>query len=132
LLAEASRNRARANELRALADRIDRLVQFDELAEVKGGAFISYSHADRAFVSTLASRLEADGINYWLDEKNLLVGEVIDKAISKAIQEYRLFLVVLTPASIRSAWLERELDEAAHEEAEGKKIILPVLAILGR
>jgi hypothetical protein len=39
-----------------------------------------------------------------------------------------LFLIVLTRQSVRSRWVQRELDEAAHEEAEGRKVILPVLA----
>lgn len=36
--------------------------------------------------------------------------------------------MVLTPSSIHSTWVSRELDEASHEEAEGRKILLPVLA----
>lgn len=38
-----------------------------------------------------------------------------------------LFLIVLSPASITSNWVQRELDEASHEASEGRKLILPVL-----
>jgi hypothetical protein len=108
--------------------RLEELAAFDREAEVKGGVFISYSHADRDVVDALTARFEIDKINYWRDEKDLLVGDVIDKAISRGIQQSILFLVVLTPSSVKSRWVERELDEAAHEETEGSKIVLPVLA----
>jgi hypothetical protein len=38
-----------------------------------------------------------------------------------------LFLVVLTPSSIKSAWVERELSEASPEAVVGDKVILPVV-----
>ena len=56
------------------------------------------------------------------------IGDVIDKAVSEGIQRNWLFVVVLTPNSICSRWVEREFDEASHEEIEGRKIILPVVA----
>ena len=90
--------------------------------------FISYSHGDEDIVDSLTARLEGDNINYWRDEKDLLIGDVIERAVSKGIQQARLFLIVLTPTSIESRWVRRELDEAAFEEAEGRKVILPVLA----
>ncbi|MBI5933450.1 MAG: toll/interleukin-1 receptor domain-containing protein [Chloroflexi bacterium] len=91
------------------------------------GVFISYSHADKEIVNSLTQRFEKDSIHYWLDEKELLIGDVIDKAISIGIQKSQLFIIVLSPISINSKWVEREFDEASHEEVEGKKIILPVV-----
>lgn len=61
-------------------------------------------------------------------KKEILVGDVIDRAISEGIQKHSLFLVVLTPSSIASRWVQRELDEASHEAVERGKIILPVIA----
>jgi hypothetical protein len=85
---------------------------FRERAVNGGGVFISHSHADKDIVTELIHRFEKDSINYWLDDKELLVGQVIDKAVSAGIQENWLFLILLTPTSVRSAWVERELDEA--------------------
>lgn len=104
----------------------NRLKEFETLIKKEGGVFISYSHADKEIVSTLVAHFEQDSINYWLDDKDLLVGEVIDKAISEGIQRSRLFIIVLSPSSIKSNWVEREFDEASYEEIEGRKIILPV------
>jgi hypothetical protein len=36
----------------------------------------------------------------------------VDKAISKGIQESLLFIIILTPTSISSKWVDIELDEA--------------------
>jgi len=112
------------------ATRLDQLADFEQQSELAGGGgvFISYSHSDADVVDAIAARFDQDGINYWRDDKDLLVGEVIDDAISRGIQRSALFLVVLTPNSITSRWTARELDEAAHEEVEGGKVILPVLA----
>lgn len=93
-----------------------------------GTVFVSYSHKDRDIVDTILSRFESDGIDYWIDYEEMLIGQVIDREISEAIQKSWLFLIVLTPNSISSKWVERELDEASHEEVERGKIILPVVA----
>lgn len=79
-------------------------------------------------MDSIAARFDEDCVNYWRDDKDLLVGDVIDDAISLGIQRSALFLIVLTPNSIASRWVARELDEAAHEEVEDGKVVLPVLA----
>jgi hypothetical protein len=100
---------------------------FVESQKNGGGVFISYSHADTDIVIQISKKFQEDNISHWIDEKDILIGEVIDKEISKGIQNNFLFLVVLSPSSIKSKWVEREFDEASYEEIEGKKFILPVV-----
>jgi hypothetical protein len=115
-----------ATGIQALQDRLHELKAL-ELKGVTGSEiFISYSHADSAFVDRLTRQFETDALKYWRDEKDILVGEVIDRAISEGIQRGSMFLVVLTPSSVLSPWVRREIDEAAHEVSEGRKIILPL------
>lgn len=114
-------------EIRELQTRLAELQDFENRSEKEGGVFVSYSHSDKDIVQEIVRRFESDGINYWLDDKDLLVGQVIDKAISEGIQKNWLFLIVLSPSSIRSKWVQREFDEASHEEVEGNKTILPVV-----
>ena len=116
------------NEIAKLHNRLSELEIFEKRSLEQGGIFISHSHADKDIVSQIVKRFESDNINYWLDDKDLLIGQVIDKAISEGIQRNWLFLIILTPTSVSSKWVERELDEASHEEVEGNKIILPVVA----
>lgn len=117
-----------AGELFALQQRLREIEAREVTSAALGGVFVSYSHADTAFVDELTNRFALDKIDYWRDDKDLLVGEIIDAAISRGIQTSALFLVVLSPTSIDSGWVRRELDEAAHEATEGRKLLLPVLA----
>jgi hypothetical protein len=128
LLEQASLLAQQQDELQERALRIRELAEFDERSATTGGVFISYSHTGKDIVDALTARFELDDIAYWRDDKDLLVGDVIDKAVSKGIQQAVLFLIVLTPGSINSRWVERELDEAAHEEIETGKVILPVVS----
>jgi hypothetical protein len=115
-------------QLQDLQSRL-RDLEAQEVRPTKGrGVFVSYSHQDSSFVDLLTERLTRDNIDYWRDDKDLLVGEIIDRAISAGIQRHALFLVVVSSSSIRSTWVNRELDEASHEASEGRKVILPVLA----
>jgi hypothetical protein len=97
-------------------------------SEEAGRVFISYAHVDHVFVDTLTSRLESDGVIVWRDNNEILVGDDIDRAISKGIQENLLFLIVLSPVSVNSEWVAREFDEASHEAVSGSKVLLPVIA----
>lgn len=115
------------SEIQELQKRLHELEAFEKRSSQDGGVFISYSHADKDVVSELVKEFETDKINYWLDDKDLFVGQVIDKAISDGIQKSWIFITVLSPSSVNSRWVEREFDEASHEEVEGRKIILPVV-----
>lgn len=123
---------ALADELSDVFESIKMRLDVIEKLERSGvdgeGIFISYSHRDKGFVDRLTARFAVDRIKFWRDEKDIIVGDVIDKAISDGIQNYCLFLTVLTPSSIISKWVERELDEAVHEVTEKGKIILPIIA----
>ena len=118
---------ALAEAIAAVQRRLREIEMREIMARDYPGVFISYSHADHAFVDRLATMLDHDQITYWRDVKDLLVGDVIDREISRGIQAHALFLVVLSPASIDSRWVSRELDEASHEASEGRKLLLPVL-----
>jgi hypothetical protein len=115
---------AKIEELRV---RLSQLETFERDALENGGVFISYSHADKIFVERLTQNFNQDGIYFWLDDKDLLLGQVIDKAISEGIQKNWVFVSVVTPSSVSSKWVERELDEALHEEIEGRKIVIAVV-----
>jgi hypothetical protein len=118
---------ALADRLRAVQKQLNSLEAREVSPKEVPGVFISYSHLDTEFVDGLATRFEEDEIEYWRDEKDLLVGDVIDRVISDGIQSNALFLTILSPSSLRSKWVERELDEASYETTEGRKILLPVL-----
>jgi hypothetical protein len=91
--------------------------------------FISYSHADKAFVDKLAMRLVKNNAHVWLDRWELNVGDSMLNHVQSAIQESSALLIVLSKASIASEWCKKELNAGLMRELDEKKVlVLPVLA----
>ncbi len=90
--------------------------------------FISYSHADAAFANKLAAHLVKNNAHVWIDSWELNVGDSILAHVQKAIQESSSLLIVLSKASVESAWVKKELNAALMRELDEKRVlVLPVL-----
>lgn len=90
--------------------------------------FISHSSRDKDAVRRLATCVEDAGFSVWLDEWSIRVGECIPTRISDGLEECRFLIIVLSPHSVSSGWVDREWKAVYWAEAEGKKLrILPVL-----
>ena len=74
--------------------------------------FISYSRKDIAFVRTLARDLEKAGYDVWWDLTDLRGGDDWLRVIPSAIDASDLFIVVLSPNSAVSDWVEKEYARA--------------------
>ncbi len=89
--------------------------------------FISHASADDAFVAKLRQALEALGISVWVDSRNLLAGSKLAQEIEEKIEQAKQFLVVLSPSTINSSWVRREIEKALEVEhrrkAEGYRVI---------
>jgi hypothetical protein len=70
--------------------------------------FLSYSHADKAFVHRLYNDLMQRGFQVWLDEVSIAPGALISESIEKGIEECAYFIVTLSPDSVKSAWVRQE------------------------
>ena len=70
--------------------------------------FISYSRKDLAFVERLAKDLQSAGLGVWYDLSGLDGGARWGQEIQSAIQRSQIFVVVLSPNSIDSEWVEKE------------------------
>lgn len=90
-------------------------------------AFLSHSSQDKPIIRQLASDLTTDGINVWLDEQRILVGDSITEKISQGLAGSDYFLIALSDASIKSEWVKKELSTALISEVEKHKVvILPI------
>jgi len=85
--------------------------------------FISYSRKDLAFVEHLASDLKEAGLDVWYDLSGLEGGARWRIEIEKAIRESQYVIVVLSPNSVASEWVEEERLFAQ----EIQKKIIPLL-----
>jgi hypothetical protein len=84
--------------------------------------FISYSQQDRSYVKGLVQALESYGLPVWMDDR-IDYGETWPAEIAKQLQECQAFLVVVSPRSEASHWVQCELQLAL----KLKKPIFPVL-----
>ena len=90
--------------------------------------FISYSHADKEFVDQLATRLVENNAHVWIDSWELNVGDSLIDKVQGAVQDAGALLVILSKASVESAWCRKELNAGLVRELEEKTVIvLPVL-----
>ncbi|RXK87595.1 toll/interleukin-1 receptor domain-containing protein [Chlorobaculum sp. 24CR] len=90
--------------------------------------FLSHTHADKPFVRKLALDLETHGAEYWLDEAEIKVGESLITKIREGIDEADFVAVILSPNSVASPWVQRELDVAMNQEIAGHRIkVLPIM-----
>ncbi len=92
-----------------------------------GKVFLSHSSVDKPFVRRLAARIKKAGFTYWLDEHDLLPGDAIPERLAKAIDSCRVVLVVISKASLKSPWLNYELNIATQQMIEGRCRLIPVL-----
>ncbi|WP_085314302.1 toll/interleukin-1 receptor domain-containing protein [Derxia lacustris] len=92
------------------------------------GIFLSHNHADKAFVRRLAIDLDAQGIQCWLDEAEIKIGDSLIEKIRTGIDEMDFVAIILSPASVNSSWVQREMDVAMNQEIAGRRIkVLPIM-----
>ena len=91
--------------------------------------FLSHTHADKPFVRELKRQLEKRGVGrVWLDEAELMVGDSLQQKIAEGIKKTKYFGVVLSPSSVNSKWVKKELEIAMTREIETDKVVvLPLL-----
>jgi len=89
--------------------------------------FISHASADDNFVAELREALEAYQIPVWVDSRNLRGGSKLAPEITDAIAKAPHFVVVLSPRTVNSPWVRREITQALKVErsrkADGYRVI---------
>lgn len=88
--------------------------------------FVSYSHANAAFVDKLGANLDKVGVRHWRDIKDATAGR-LDKVISRGISLNPTLLLVLSEDSINSDWVEFEIDRAVQLSKKlGRDVLCPI------
>jgi len=90
--------------------------------------FISYSSIDRIFAEKLSHDLKDMGIGVWFDQWEIKVGDSLIEKISKGIEENDFLTIILSPSSVKSDWVQKELRTALYREIEQRSVfVLPIL-----
>lgn len=78
--------------------------------------FISYSRQDREFAQRLYRDLSAQGVQVWLDDHQVLPGDVLYDAIDRGIRHWDKVLLCCSQSSLHSSWVDFEVTKALQKE----------------
>ena len=88
--------------------------------------FLSHASADRAAATMIADTLRAHGVPVWYSRTHLRGAQQWHDEIGRALRRCDWFIVLLSPASVKSRWVRRELLFALNARQFEDRIV-PVL-----
>ena len=89
--------------------------------------FISYSSRDEQFVERLYADLQNKGIRCWFTPEDLRIGDKLRTRIEESIRVHDKLLVVLSENSIRSRWVEEEVETGLERKRrECAQVLFPI------
>jgi hypothetical protein len=89
--------------------------------------FISYSSRDDDFAKKLDGDLRQRGVKCWFAPRDLPIGAKTRHGIDEAIRTHDRMIIILSEHSIRSSWVEKEVETAFEREAAtGQTILMPI------
>ncbi len=90
--------------------------------------FLCYASRDKGLVRRLAKDLHRHGVDVWLDENEIRVGDSLRESIENGLERADFVIIALSKAAVRRPWVKREMNAAfVLEEERGTKVILPAL-----
>jgi TIR domain/Pentapeptide repeats (8 copies) len=86
--------------------------------------FISYSTIDQNFADRLHADLQNKGVRCWFAPHDIQGGKKVHEQIDNAIRIYQRLLLILSPASMNSKWVQTEIVKARKRECQEKRRML--------
>lgn len=74
--------------------------------------FLSHNSVDKPWVIALKAALVERGVRVWLDRDEIRPGDLFIDALEQGIHVSRCLAVVISPESLRSAWVKEEYQRA--------------------
>jgi anti-anti-sigma factor len=91
--------------------------------------FLCHASGDKPAVRDLYRRLASAGVKPWLDDVDLLPGQVWEREIPAAVRKSDAVLVCLSPTSVgKTGYLQREIKyalDAAEEQSDDSIFLIP-------
>jgi TIR domain len=85
--------------------------------------FLSHASADQQKARRLRDLLVAHGMPVWFSPHHIKGAQQWQDEIGEALARCDWFMVLLTPAAVKSMWVKRELNEALIETRYQNRII---------
>ncbi len=86
--------------------------------------FISYSSKDQEFAERLHADLRSKNVRCWFAPENLKIGDRLRPSFDEAIRVHDKLMVLLSESSVRSEWVEKEVETAFEKEQREKRTVL--------
>lgn len=74
--------------------------------------FLSYAESDEAFAKALSTQLARRGLSVWTTDQEVLPGDNVWLRIGEALKSSKAMIVLLSPESMRSEHVRREIEYA--------------------
>jgi len=89
--------------------------------------FISYSSKDEQLARRLHADLQDQGVRCWFAPEDLKIGDKFRQRIDEAIHLQDKLLLLLSEHSIKSPWVENEVEAALEkEDREQREMLFPI------
>ena len=86
--------------------------------------FISYSSKDQEFAERLHTDLRSKNVRCWFAPEDLKIGAKLRPAFDEAIRVHDKLMVLLSEQSVKSPWVEKEVETAFEKEQREKRTVL--------
>ena len=91
-------------------------------------AFVSHAHEDRDVAKHIAEKLRSRGVDAWFDQWEIKPGDsLVQKIFEEGLKNCKVFMILLSPASVSSPWVRHELDSAIVQRISGSTRVVPVI-----
>jgi TIR domain/Pentapeptide repeats (8 copies) len=92
-------------------------IQYDSL-------FISYASRDQVFAERLYADLQNKGVRCWYAPEDMKIGDEFRSRIDASIHVHDRLLLILSEHSIKSRWVQKEVETAFEKEEKGNRLVL--------
>src|SRR5215472_6297512 len=89
--------------------------------------FVSHGSEDKPWVRTLAENLERLGLRVWLDEWQMVPGDVLVHGLDEGILRSRSGVLVCSPEAMVKPWVRAEYAAMMTRAVQGRQRLVPVL-----
>src|SRR5438445_4892322 len=91
--------------------------------------FISYSFKDQDFADRLYADLQSKGVRCWFAPHDIQGGRKLHEQIDEAIRLHDKLLLILSPHSMESEWVETEIAKARKREVRDPEGVRTIRAL---
>jgi TIR domain/Pentapeptide repeats (8 copies) len=86
--------------------------------------FISYASRDQGFAERLYADLQNKGVRCWYAPEDMKIGDEFRSRIDASIHLYDRLLLILSEHSIKSRWVQKEVETAFEKEEKDNRLVL--------